>query len=80
MKFATLAATLLTLGFGADIASAACCNVTVCDGFNQKGKCKTQCYPYSKTVNINKSGLRSAIASGKTAKECGCTFGKDSRS
>ncbi|KAH7468424.1 hypothetical protein FOMA001_g14968 [Fusarium oxysporum f. sp. matthiolae] len=80
MEFTTLAATLLTLGLGADIAAAACCDVKVCDDFNLKGNCKNDCYPYLKTVNINKSGLRSSIASGKTDKDCFCTFGKDSQS
>ncbi|UZP43025.1 hypothetical protein NXS19_010841 [Fusarium pseudograminearum] len=80
MKITTLAATLLSIGLAADTAAAACCNVKVCDGLNRKGKCKTSCYAYGKTVNINRSGLKSSIASGQTAKDCFCTFGKNSQS
>ncbi|RBR20356.1 uncharacterized protein FIESC28_05320 [Fusarium coffeatum] len=80
MKVTTFAATLLTVGFAAYTAAAACCNVKVCDGFGLKGNCKNGCYPYRKYVNINRSGLRSSIGSGKTGKECACTFGKDNGS
>ena len=77
MKFTSFTATLIALSVTADTAAAACCNVKACDGFDLKGNCKNGCYPYRKTVKINRSGLRSSIASGKTGKECKCTFGKD---
>ncbi|CAG1984618.1 unnamed protein product [Fusarium graminearum] len=80
MKITTFAATLLSLGIAADTAAAACCNVKVCDGFNRKGNCMGGCYPYGKTVKINRSGLKSSIGSGQTAGDCFCTFGKNSQS
>jgi len=77
MKFTTLTAALLSLGLAADTASAACCNLKVCDGFGNKGNCMGGCYPYGKTVNIDRSGLKSSIGSAKTASDCKCTFGKN---
>lgn len=77
MKITTFAATLLSLSIAADTAAAACCNVKVCDGFNRKGNCMGGCYPYGKTVKINRSGLKSSIGSGQTASDCFCTFGKN---
>ncbi len=76
MKFA-LATAVLTLGLGANMAAAACCDMKVCDEFNLKGHCKTGCYPYDKTVLINRSGLKSPVASAKTDKDCFCTIGTD---
>ncbi|EKJ70972.1 hypothetical protein FPSE_08831 [Fusarium pseudograminearum CS3096] len=71
MKFTTLATTILSIALGADIASAACCDLKVCDGFNLKGRCKTACYPYTNTpVAINGDGLKGPIASGKTDTDC----------
>ncbi|KAF4999040.1 hypothetical protein FGRMN_2730 [Fusarium graminum] len=80
MKFTTLATAIFTLSLGADLATAACCEAKVCDGFNLKGKCKTACYPYNKTVKVNRSGLKSSVGSAKTSKGCSCTLGKNSAS
>ncbi|KAI1025282.1 hypothetical protein LB504_010009 [Fusarium proliferatum] len=75
MKLTAVATTLLTLGLGADMAAAACCDMKVCDGFNLKGNCKNGCYPYGKKALINRSGLKSAVASAKTDKDCYCALG-----
>ncbi|KAF4999039.1 hypothetical protein FGRMN_2729 [Fusarium graminum] len=79
MKFTTFATALFTLGFGADLAAAACCDMKVCTGFNLKGRCKTACYPYGSVVQINGDGLRGTIASGKTDTDCFCTVGVENR-
>ncbi|KAL4727602.1 hypothetical protein ACLX1H_004285 [Fusarium chlamydosporum] len=76
MKFTTLAATLLSLALGANVASAACCDVKVCDKSNLKGHCKTACYPYSEyPIGINGDGLKGPISSAKTDTDCFCTAG-----
>ncbi|KAF5666755.1 hypothetical protein FHETE_6089 [Fusarium heterosporum] len=80
MKFTTLATAIFTLGFGADLAAAACCEAKVCDGFDLKGNCKNACYPYLKMAKVNMSGLKSGVGSAKTNKGCFCTFGKGSTS
>ncbi|KAG8670103.1 hypothetical protein FPOAC2_09442 [Fusarium poae] len=81
MKFTTLITTLLSITTGAQLASAACCDLKVCDGFNLKGRCKTSCYQYTNTpIAINGDGLKGPIASGKTDTDCRCTLGKDNQS
>ncbi|KAG7411225.1 hypothetical protein LZL87_007154 [Fusarium oxysporum] len=83
MKLTTLATTIFALGFGADLATAAkkpCCDMKVCDQFDLKGNCKTECYSYKTQSKINASGLKSSILSAKTDTDCYCTIGKDVQS
>ncbi|QPC79833.1 hypothetical protein HYE68_010585 [Fusarium pseudograminearum] len=81
MKFTTLATTLLSITLGADLASAACCDLKVCDKPNLKGNCKTACYLYGDVpVGINGDGLKGPIASAKSDTDCQCNAGVNKRS
>ncbi|CAJ0555109.1 Ff.00g051740.m01.CDS01 [Fusarium sp. VM40] len=80
MKFTTIITALFTLGFGADMAAAACsgCDMKVCSGKNLSGRCKTGCYPFKKVVAINGEGLNAPVRSGKTDTDCACTLAVES--
>lgn len=80
MKFTTIITALFTLGFGADMAAAACsgCDMKVCSGKNLGGRCKTGCYPFKKVVAINGEGLNAPVRSAKTDTDCECTLAVES--
>ncbi|KAH7237514.1 uncharacterized protein BKA55DRAFT_121629 [Fusarium redolens] len=81
MKFSALAAALVSLSFGADLAAAKCdggCYLRVCDQRNLKGNCNSSCYDsqkIGKVVQINGDGLKGVIVSAKSSNGCGCTLG-----